>query len=336
VASDSVIQDRVADVAVASWQGVDVTEHFVLSGLCPDDRCRNLHGSAVLATDDGHAEFLLAEQGSSLSMAEYPLRLLAWRGGSAEAAISPLFDSRVNAITTRSDMKASRNAARALFASGNTDGSPLRVIEIAPGAAIVRAATPLEPVPIPWDCLDLIPTEEAGAISVISRRDGGRETEWKLWELDAAGNTVLDTGAMVPVGNELGYTNCPRVIESSEGFHAQWVNTEHASVIATISRGVVPGAAPALVDVSANPGNLAGALDGEFLFEATLDDGQRSLVRLTRDDPGSGTPAELPLLSGSSSEPVLAPPRVLRAAGQSLQVTYEFETTRVIEELHCK
>jgi hypothetical protein len=333
VASGSVSQSRAADVAVVSWQGVELVQHFELLGLCPDDVCRNLHGSAVLAKTAGGSEFLLAEQGSSTSMKEYPLRLMAWSAEASEPAISPLFDSRVGAITTRSDMKSSRDGARALFALGNIDTTPLQAVEISEGAALVAAASPLELLSTPWDWLAVVPTDEAGAISAMARLPNGNELTWQLRELDSTANVVLETSVTVPVGDALGYVDPPTLVESSAGFHAQWVSSDGASTIATVARAAEPGATPALLRLDVSPGTLEAVLGDEFLFRAPIDAAHQGFVRRKGNGETGGPPIVLPVLPAPTSDRPRALPHVLRVVGESVQLTYELDNVRVIEEL---
>ena len=335
VASEAVTLAKTASVALVSWHGVDAQDEFELTGLCPDDVCRNVHGVGALSSAAGEPEFLLAEQGSAVSMPAYPLRVLAWDTDGSEPAIAPLFESRVTAITTRSDLKSSRDANRALFALGNIDMPALPALAIAAGAALVAPTTSMTLPALPWDCLAVVPTETAGALSVVSRPDSGTEVVWSLRELDADANIVFEASVSVPVGVALGYGDCPTVVESPAGFHAQWTNTNAASIVATIARSAEPTTAPELLSFETSPGSLAAVLHEQFLFLAELADQQVGFVRLDHDGAAGGPNLVLPPLPAATDAQRRATPQVLRVDGSSVDVSYELEAARVFERLDC-
>jgi len=335
VDGDSITLDKVANTALVSWQGVDSQTQFTLSELCPDGVCRNIHGTALLATATGEPEFLLAEQGSSVSMAAYPLRALAWDSDGGAAQITPLFDMRVTAITTRADLRSSRDAERALFVLGNIDMPGLQAVEIAANATLVAPPATMPLPGTPWDCVAVVPTDTAAAISAVTKLDGGTSVVWSLRELDAAANVLFETSAAVPVGDALGFADCPSVLESPEGFHAQWVGTSGESVVATVTRTAEPGAAAELLDLTENPGSLAAILQGDFVFLAVLDGGQQGFVRLARDGNPGGPGITLPALPLSTSERRRAAPQALKVTGSELALSYELESTRVFEQWSC-
>ncbi|HTQ03571.1 MAG TPA: hypothetical protein VMI54_06930 [Polyangiaceae bacterium] len=335
VDSESVTLDKTANVAIVSWNGVDEAHEFMLSELCPDGVCRNIHGLGALGTASGAVEFLLAEQGSAESMPAYPLRAMAWDSDASAAAITPLFDSRVTAITTRADLQSSRDATRALFVLGNIDMNTLGYAEIAPGATLVAPPASMTLPSTPWDCASVVPTDGAGAISAVSASEDGTSVTWSLRELDAGANVVFETSATVPVGQALGYTDCPTLVESPLGFHAQWVSAGGSAVIASVTRDAEPGAAPELFELDANPGSLSGMLRDEFVFLSALDAEHEELVRLTSDGYPAGPAVSLPGLTESTAAQRRAPPKVLRVDGDSIAVSYELESTRVFEELSC-
>jgi hypothetical protein len=335
VDDESITLGRTAAVALVSWQGIDEQDEFQLTELCPDDVCRNVHGTSVLGGVAGSAEFLLAEQGSATSMPSYPLRALAWDVGQSEAAMTPLFDSRVTAITTRADLKSSRDAARALFVLGNIDMPSLESVEIGAGAVLVAPPDTMALPDAPWDCVSVVPTDEAGALSVVTKLDGGSEVVWSVRELDAAANVVFETSVTVPIGDAVGYSDCPSVVESPAGFHAQWVSAEQASVIATVARAADPAATTDLLSLETSPGALQGLLQGEFLFRAQLDDEHPGFLRLKADGTPGGPTLTLPPLPASTLEHRRAPPEVLLVKDSTVEVSYELDSARVFEELDC-
>lgn len=334
VDSESVSLEKSAAVALVSWQGVDDEQRFALNELCPDGVCRNVHGTSVLGTSAGGLEFLLAEQGSAVSMPAYPLRLMVWDSAGSDAEITPLFAARVTAITTRTDMQASKDARRALFALGNIDTPELELVEIAENAALVAPPVSLT-LGTPWDCLSVLPTDTAGAISAVTKLDSGTAVVWSLRELDADANVVFDTSVTVPVGDTLGYTDCPTVLAAPEGFLAEWTSTDERSVLASVPRDLAAGAGFSVLELDASPGLLEGVLHDELLFLAALDGGAPGFVRLTRTGEPGGPTITLPALPASTAEQRRAPPHVLNVKGASVDIAYELENTRVFEELSC-
>lgn len=330
VVSTSFSLTRAADATFVSWLDVEETLHFELVGLCPDDVCRNVHGSALLATASG-AELVLAEQGSSTSMQEYPLRLLAWSSDGGDPTIAPLFDAHVNAITTRTGMKSSRDGARALFALGNIDVSEIEFAVLEPGGKLVAPASAMTLSAAPWDCLEVVPTDEAGALSAVSKAESGTEVVWHVRELDAGANAAFETSVTVPVGDALGYGDCPQVIEGGSGFFAQWVSDDGRAMVVRAARD----AEPELLALDVSPGALQGALLDQLLFLSALDDGSQGWSRLSSNGDPSGPPIMLPALPESTSEHHRAPPTVLATDGHLLRIDYELESGRVIEELRC-
>jgi hypothetical protein len=188
---------------------------------------------------------------------------------------------------------------------------------------------------LPWECLSVVPTDEAGAISVVARTESASEVVWSVRELDAEANVRFETSARIPAGDALGYAGCPAVIESPEGFHAQWVSDDGAAVTATLARDAGAGAPAALSVAGVNPGALQAVYQGKFLFRATLDDGQRGFVRLNQDGESAGPPIVLPALPESTLEHRRALPSVLRVKAGKLDVSYELESSRVFEQLDC-
>lgn len=332
---ESIISDKIANAALVSWQGVDSQTEFELTELCPDGICRNIHGSALLATAAADPEFLLAEQGSAVSMPAYPLRALAWDGGGSPAHVTPLFETRVTAITTRAALESSRDAGRALFVLGNIDMPTLEAVEITAGATLVAPPAALTLPGPPWDCVAVVPTDAAGAISAVTKLDSGTDAVWTLRELDAQANVRFETNAPVPIGDALGFTDCPTVVESATGFHAQWVGTDGASVIATIARDAEAGAAPALLALDASAGALEGVLHDDFVFLAPLDGGQQGFIRLDRDGNPGGPGITLPALPPATLQQRRATPKALELQGSAVAISYELESTRVFEEWSC-
>jgi hypothetical protein len=335
MASGSLTLSRAAELAVVSWQGVDIQHHLPLTGLCPNEVCSNLLGVSVLATADSAPQLLLTDEGSVVSMPSYLVHAKAWDLSRSDPVVTPLFDAHIAAITTRSAMQASRDARRALFAIGNIDDPTLQTIELGADAEIVAPVSSLTLSSAPWDCLSVVPTGKAGAISAVVRAESGTEVTWHLRELDADATTVFETLATVPVGDALGYTDCPTVVDGADGFHAQWVSSDGNSVVATVLRDAEPTSPPALASFEVSPGVLAGALDGELLFLGFVVDEQLGFLRFHRDGSASGPPITLPPLPPSTLELRRALPALLGAEGASLFVGYELEEHRVLEELRC-
>ncbi len=331
---ESIALHKVAHAELVAFQGVDTQTSFELDELCPDGVCRNIHGSALLATAAGEPEFLLAEQGSSVSMAAYPLRALAWDANGSPAQITPLFDTRVTAITTRADLQASRNAERALFVLGNIDTPSLEMVEIAPSATLVAPPATMPLPGTPWDCVSVIPTDTAAAVSAVTKLDGETGVVWSVRELDAEANVVFETSAPVPVGEALGFVDCPAVVESPEGFHAQWVGTNGDSVVATVARAAEAGSAE-LLTLDASPGALAGVLHGDFVFRSTLGGERQGFMRLDRQGDPGGPGITLPALPPSTPERRRAAPQLLSVEESSLTLSYELESARVFEQWSC-
>jgi hypothetical protein len=187
----------------------------------------------------------------------------------------------------------------------------------------------------PWDCLTVVPTDEAGAISVVARSESGTEVVWWVRELDAQSDVRFETSVLVPAGGALGYADCPTLVESPEGFHAQWVRADEASVIATVARDSGPGAAPVLFESAASPGSLQGILHGDFLFRASPGAARQGFVRLNREGEPAGSPIALPEIPESTLEQRRALPSVIEVKGAVVALSYELESARVFEELDC-
>lgn len=335
VASGSLTQTQSADVAIVSWHGIDSQAHLALDGLCGDDVCTVL-GRALLANPQGDPELVVVVPTGAGSMPAYPLEAKAWDASGAEPATAPLFDEHITAITTRTAIEASANAARALFVIGNIDSTELDLVEIGPDASAVAPASQLSVSSTYWDCLGIVPTREAGAVSAVAKTESGTAVVWHLRELDAQARTLLDTTLTIPVGEALGYTDCPTVVVGPDGFYAQWVSSEQASLVAVAKRGAEPGDEPVLARFDENPGVLAGVRPGELLFYGAVDDEHRGFVRLKADGTRGGAPIVLPALPASTLEHRRARPEVLGIEGSSLYVTYELETARVLEAYDCR
>lgn len=335
MASGSLTLTRAAELAVVSWQGVDIQNHLPLAGLCPDDVCTNVLGVSVLATALPSPQLLLADEGTVVSMPTYLVHAKAWDSSRSDPLVTPLFDAHIAAITTRAAMQSSRDAARAVFAIGNLDDPTLQAVEIGPDAEVVAPVSTLTLSATPWNCLAVVPTGEAGAISAVVEAESGTEIAWHLRELGPDGNTVFETVATVPIGSALGYTECPTIVDGPDGFHAQWVSSEGASVVATVIRGDEPATTPGLASFEATPGILAGVTGDELWFQGLVDAEHRGFLRFQRDGSPGGPAITLPRLPESTVEHRRALPALLSAEGNSLFVTYELEDERVLEELHC-
>ncbi|HEX5101447.1 MAG TPA: hypothetical protein VFV94_18170 [Polyangiaceae bacterium] len=335
-ASGSLNLSRSAELAVVSWQGLDIQNHLSLSGLCPDDVCTNVLGVSVLATPFSTPQLLLTDEGSVVSMPSYLVHAKAWDTSRSDPAVTPLFDAHIAAITTRAALQSSRDAARALFVLGNIDDPTLQVIEMGADAAIVAPVSTLTLPPLPWDCLTVVPTERAGAISAVVKGESGVEVTWQLRELDADATSTLETAATIPVGEALGYTDCPIVVDGPDGFHAQWVNGDGQSVVAGLTRAAGRNAAPRIATFEVSPGVLAGALGKELLFQGFVDAEHRGFSRFLADGSPGGAPIPLPVLPEPTPERRRALPTLLSSEGESLFVTYELEDERVIAELRCR
>jgi hypothetical protein len=327
LASGALTTERSVDVAVVSWQGLYERYRFALGGLCPEGVCRNVHGMALLATARGKPEFLLAEQGSSVSMAAYPLRALTWDAGESEPYTTPLFDARVGAITTRSAMRSSNDAGRALFVSGNVDATSLQLALLREQGALVAPASTMMLPSMPWDCLAVVPTEHAGAVSVVARAENGTEVSWSLRELDAESNVAFEFTTVIPADDALGYVDCPRVVASTNGLHAQWVSTEGTSMVATLNRTLDVAPTATLLSLDQSPGSLEGVLQDDLLFLGALAAETQSLIRVTADGKSASAVYMLPSLASNAE--------VVRVAGPLVAVTYELPDTRIFEELEC-
>jgi len=334
--SGSLSQARAADIAVVSWDGVDVQQHLALTGLCPDDVCSNELGVAVLATATCTPQFLLVDADAVGSMPTYPLHARAWDSARSDPVDAPLLDAHITAITTRIVMRASRDGTRALFVLGNIDTTELQTIEVGTDATVVAPEGTLTLSSAYWDCLSVIPTSEAGAISAVAKTESATELIWHLRELDAEANTVLDRSVTIPVNDALGYVDCPTIVESPEGYAAQWVSTAGESLVAMVNRDAAPEASPGLVRFDASPGLLAGVVDGELFFQGFVDDEHRGFVRIKEDGRPGGPPITLPALPESTIQHRRALPTVLSVEGAALYLSYELESTRVFEEIRCR
>jgi len=335
MASGSLTQSRAAELAVVSWQGVDIQNQLALGGLCPHDVCTNVLGVSVLATALSSPQLLLADEGTVVSMPTYLVQAKAWDSSRSDPLVTPLFDAHIEAITTRAAMQSSRDAARAVFAIGNRDDPTLEAIEVGPDAEVVAPVATLTLSATPWDCLAVVPTREAGAVSAVVAKESGTEVAWHLFELDRDANIVFEARATVPVGDALGYTDCPTIVDGPEGFHAQWVSAEGASVVATVIRGEDATSTPGLASFEASPGILAGVTFDELWFQGFVDAEHRGFLRFHRDG-SPGLPAvTLPLLPESTVERRRALPALLSVEGYAGFVTYELESNRVLEELRC-
>lgn len=336
LSSAPLTQTRMADLAVVSWQGVDIQNELSLKGLCPDDVCTNVLGVSVLATDASNPQLLLADEGSAVSMPSYLLHAKAWDTSRSDPADTELFDAPIAAITTRAAMQSSRDATRALFAIGNIDEPTVQAIELGPDAEVIAPVTTLTLSGAPWDCLAIVPTRGAGALSAVVKTEGGTEVTWHLRELDAGADSVFETMATVPVSDALGYTDCPTVVDGPDGFHAQWVNAYGNSVVASVERDADPAAAPTLLRFDVSPGVLAGAMSAELWFQGFVSDDRRGFVRLRDDGSPGGPPITLPVLPESSDEHRRALPTVLGTEGDAAFVAYELEDARVLEQIRCR
>ena len=336
MASGSLTLSRAADLAVVSWQGVDVQNHLSLTGICPDDVCTNVLGVSVLARALHNPQVLLTDEGSAVSMPSYLVHAKAWDTSRTDPAVAPLFDAHIAAITTRAAMQSSRDAARALFAIGNIDDPTLQTVEIGADAEVIAPVSTFTLASAPWDCLTVVPTSHAAAISAIVEAESGTEVTWQLRELDANADTAFETMATIPVGDALGYADCPTVVEGPDGFHAQWVSAVGTSIVASVARDADPSRAPSMATFDVSPGVLAGVLGEELLFQGFVDDEHRGFSRFLADGPSGGPPLTLPALPESTPEQRRALPALLSVEGESLFVTYELEDERVFAQFRCR
>jgi hypothetical protein len=89
-----------------------------------------------------------------------------------------------------------------------------------------------------WDCLQVVPTATAGAMSGVEVRDG--RTFWNIVELDAAGAVVLRVSAdlmgVVATTTSFPVGPCPSVAATPNGFVALFDDAAGAGAIVDVDR----------------------------------------------------------------------------------------------------
>lgn len=284
-------------LALVSWQGVEAKL------VCTDDCPQGI--GVGLTPEAGEPQMLLVGGEGAV----------AWEGD--QRLVGPTLLSAPgyvpNPRTATHQLKASKDGRRALFAFGNAAFDPtVHFFELAEDATIVRGAQTMNLEG--WVCLAVVPTKEAGVISIMS------EDAWFLRELDAAGNVVTEASVTVPLGASHQFGLCPDVIEGPSGYHA------HLEGLLVTAGRASSEAPPSVIELSGSPGTLVGVLNDELVFESRRD-GRTRFATLD----ASGAPARdlfaLPVASPRTS--------FVDIEGNSLFVTYETESARVIEEIAC-
>jgi len=333
-ATDRALRRGGADIAFVSWDGIDAHEHFELDNPCPDDICATSLGLSAVETSAGDPELLMVDRGSGAAMSTYPIRAVAWDSTQASPGLEKLFEARADFQTT-SELASSKNGERAVFAAGS-GGGVIDIAELGTGAElVVQVSTLTPPSGTGWDCLDVVPTKEGAAVSVVSGGVSDTEARWILRELDADGNTVFEVNSTVPAGAALGYTGCPMVAESPVGFHAVWYATDKESVMATALRASGTDAPLTITSFPNIPGTLVGGRSDMLVFLVVLDDGRVGFRGIDENGNDVAKLYVLPPLPARTAEHARTFPMLLSVEGSSLYVSYELETTRVIEQVVC-
>jgi hypothetical protein len=333
-ATDRALRRGGADVAFVSWDGVDAHEHFELDEPCPDDVCAASLGLSAVETAAGDPELLMIDRGSGAAMSTYPIRAVAWDATQASPGPEKLFEAPAD-FQTLSELASAKNGERAVFAAGN-GGGVINIAELGTGPElVVQVSTLTPPSGTSWDCLDVVPTKEGAAVSVVSGGVSDTEARWILRELDAEGNTVFEVSSPVAAGAALGYTGCPMVAESPVGFHAIWYANDEASVVATALRASPADTPPTIASFPAVPGTLVGGRSDMLVFLVVLDDGRVGFRGIDQNGNDVAKLYVLPPLPARTAEHARTFPMLLSVEGSSLYVSYELETTRVIEQVVC-
>jgi hypothetical protein len=332
-ATDRALRNGGADVAFVSWDGVDAHDHFDLDNPCPGDVCTTSLGASAVSSPSGSPQFFMVDRGSSTAATTSPVRAVAWDKTQASPGLTPLFEANVD-FQTISELASSKNGERAVFAAGNGGGS-VNVAELGPNAELAAPVSTMAPPSGGWDCLNVVPTKQAGAVSIVAGGLTEADSVWLLRELDADGNTVLEVNATVPAGAGLGYTGCPMLVESPVGFHAIWNATGKESIMATALRESASGTPPTITTFPVIAGSLVGGRSDMLVFLVQLEDDRLGFRGIDREGNDVAKLYVLPPLPLRTSEHPRTFPMLLSVEGSSLYVSYELETTRAIEQVVC-
>lgn len=165
-----------------------------------------------------------------------------WRGEPPAAGESHTLGPAYLRSTLQMDAAPSLDGERALIAAGHVGAEvPHGFLMDADGARIG------DPIEFAWlegtshdfDCLTVVPTAHAAAISVVF--DTGAAQVWRFKEVSADGTVVQQITWPIPF-----HARCPRVQPTADGFAATFANPDGLGITLELVDGAVTELLPAL------------------------------------------------------------------------------------------
>jgi hypothetical protein len=306
---------------IVSWAGLD--SQFHCTSDCPSALQTGM--GVGLISDAGDPRMLFVGSG-----------VVAWTGGPTVTGPTPLYwtgqdaqDATGTVMFFRrgvQQLRASRDGQRALFGIGTAYFEPTVCLAELAGDASIPGG-PQTMTLEQWECLDLLPTDTAGAVSLMVNPANRTALTWSVHEYDAAGVITAETAATVPLDPSAGLSQCPQVIDGPAGYQAYFAyDSSHGLLITLPSAG--SNALPDARQVAGN-GKLVGALDDELVFESVQKDGKTHFSGLHVND---AAPRDLVGLPVAVPAPQSA---FVDADGRSLFISYQTSSARVFEEITC-
>jgi hypothetical protein len=173
--------------------------------------------------------------------------------GQSGPAHEVLTTGQYGAQVTLMGMASSLDGRRTVWARGNSGTEDPQAIVL--GGDAERRGNPIAvKSDHHWDCLGVIPTTAAAAVSVVETRDGSRF--WHLVELDAEGAQVFESSVDVTEDLSGSSTGCPfSVALTKGGFAALMRGSNAALIVVDVDRATFAddGATRVSLDVDAEP-----------------------------------------------------------------------------------
>ncbi len=248
----------------------------------------------------------------------------------------PLFGPSYSGLVSAFSLRPSRDATRAVFAHGyRAVTQEVTFAELDADGAMVSQAITLEVPSSSWDCLAVVPTEDAAAISLTADSEDRRQQFWLLRELNSSGELVFASQITLPTDY--------RALTASDGGCAVFEDADGYSVALGDGAGSrrigrLQRDRPNELIVSESlvlPGILVGTLAGTLVFsrdEWTETSHQVRFLGLPKS--GTGEPRTLAVTPATAIE-LYTDVQLIFAQGKSLIYGFPTRDSQVIEEVAC-
>ena len=315
-------------LGVWSWSG-ELARQLFEREPCVNSSCDGMFGLTPLRADSGWRLLALDRTASGASAR-------AWR--MAEASLPeavPLFGPQFSGLVSTFDLRPSRDGTRAVFANGHRLITPnVTFAALAADGRMVATELTLEIPSSAWEALTVVPTEHAGAISVIAELDDPRQRIWLLRELNSSGQLVFSSQVSLPTDYRcLGGGRC-QIVEDAEGYSVHLGSNRGVPQIAQLRRDR-PNELVIKPSLMPPGGVLLGSLTGMFVFgedERTETSVRTRFIGL----PQSAAAEAQTLVVTPTFDRQLNPKiQLIAVGGSSLTYGFQTPTSVVLEELTC-